>query len=111
MNFETGVIIANSLSIGGACAPAGPNQPATTRAASARIATRLIARLLSGDHPRLGPPPPSPPAIVSRRAGRFVQSRLEPPLEGPAPLDVVQRAPDARAEPRPVGPAAAPPLH
>jgi len=48
MNFETGVISASSPSIGGVCAAAGPDQLADNRAASARIANRVIARLLSG---------------------------------------------------------------
>src|SRR5262249_14681764 len=48
MNFETGVISASSPSIGGVCAAAGPNQLEASRAASVRIANRVIARLLSG---------------------------------------------------------------
>src|SRR4029453_5796228 len=163
MNFETGVISASSPSIGGACAPAGPNKPATTRAASltaisrrasagggpaprrpaartavnrlidrplsgkdpslcflfppapatpapggapaprrpaARTAVnRLIDRPLSGKHPCLGSLYRPAPAIVSRRARLLIQSRLEPTLERPASLDVVQRAPETRAEP------------
>src|SRR5690242_5234790 len=103
MNFETGVISASSLSIGGVCAATVPNTPATISAASISIANRLIARLLSGQHPRPGSLDRASPAIVSRRPRGFVESRLEPPLERPAPVDVVERAPHARAEPRQVG--------
>src|SRR6267142_7286619 len=103
MNFETGVISASSPSIGGVSAGAAPDQPATSSAASVRIANRVIARLLSGDHPGLGSLDRPSPAIVSRRPRRLVPSRLEPPLERPAPLDLVQRAPHPGAQPRQVG--------
>src|SRR5262245_51161230 len=117
MNFETGVISASSPSIGGACAAAGPHQPAASSATSTRIVNRVIARLLSrdlprrvaarfydgnvsGNHPPLGPLHRPPPVIVSRCPRRLVPSGLEPPLERPAPLDLAERAPHARAEPR-----------
>src|SRR5947208_17160104 len=103
MNFETGVISASSPSIGGVCACAAPNPPATSSAASVRIANRLIARLLSGDHPRLGSLHRPPPAIVSRRPGRLVPSRLEPPPERPPPPAPVHRAPHPPTHPRQVG--------
>src|SRR5262245_60436410 len=102
MNFETGVISASSPSIGGVWAAAGPNQPAANTAASVRIAHRLIAALLAGAHPRLGSLHRPAPAIVSRRPRRLVPSRLEPALERPAALDLAERAPHARTQPRQV---------
>src|SRR5512132_3650520 len=95
MNFDTGVINASSLSIG-ACPTAGPGAPpVASMVATTSVMNRFIYRLLSRDQPPFGLLHRSPPAIVPRRPRRFVQSWLEAPLEGPAPPDVVGRAPDA----------------
>src|SRR5262245_65820249 len=100
MNFDTGVISASSLSIG-ACPSAGPGAAPVARIiATTSVMSRFIDRLLSGDQPSFGLLHRSPPAIVPRRPRRFVPSRLETPLEGPAPADLVGRAPDAGAQPR-----------
>src|SRR5690242_1003408 len=103
MNFETGVISASSPSIGGVCAGTASNQAAASSAASVRTTNRLIARLLSGNHPRLGSLHRPAPAIVSRSPRRLVPSRLEAALERPAALDLAERAPDARPQARQVG--------
>src|SRR5262245_31571763 len=99
MNFDTGVISASSLSIG-ACPSAGPGAPpAASTIATISVMSRFIYRLLSGDQPSFGLLYRAPPAIVPRRPRRFVQSRLEAPLEGPALAHRVGRAPDSAAQP------------
>src|SRR5882724_5175258 len=98
MNFDTGVISASSLSIG-ACPSTGPGAPPVARMiAATNMMSRFIDHLLSRDRPPFGLLHRSTPAIVPRHPRRFVQSRLEAPLEGPAPSDVVGRAPDAGAQ-------------
>src|SRR5260370_17982109 len=105
MNFDTGVISASSLSIGGS--PEAPAARATSTAVRARTPSRLIvisslrvvARPPAG--PLDGPPPPLDPGPARAR----VEHRREAPLERPAARELVERAPQAGAE-APPGPAA-----
>src|SRR5262249_17913142 len=98
MNFDTGVISASSLSIG-AWPNAGPGAPPIARMiATTSVMNRFIYRLLSVDEPSFGLLHRSPPAIVPRRPHQFVPSRLEAPLEGPAPAHLLSRAPDTGPE-------------
>src|SRR5260370_9530110 len=102
MNFDTGVISASSLSIGGS--PEAPAARATSTAVRARTPSRLIvisslrvvARPPAG--PLDGPPPPLDPCPARAR----VERRREAPLERPAARELVERAPQPGAEAREV---------